>query len=258
MSTYFSRKPAHYPDSINLGEHQGASGLNKFGYRSGINTADGEVLITANGAHSSPTVLTTASTFTISYTNTTDGDGTTGALSLLFTYLNEDEEQVTGIHTLGSSGSDVTSFSGLGINRVVVLSSGSSGVNVSDISVTATTGGSFQAHLDSGTSVTQQMIAYVPKNTRGVGKLLFVNALKLSGGSTPRVIFKVKVYSRITQTTYEVFRYEMDTGVENSLPLMDPVGFLFTARDVIYVTAETDTNNTDVSARLSLIFYEDM
>jgi hypothetical protein len=254
--SYELRSPAPYPDNINLGEYPFVSTLNKFAYRDGIQAADGDALVWPDGAINTPTILTSASTFTVTYNNATDGLGTTGALSLLFTYIDENEEETTGVLTLGSSGSDVTSFSGLGINRVVVLSSGSAGFNTNDITITATTGGSTQAFLDAGTSVTQQLIAHIPANTTGIGKFLFVNALRLSGGSAPRVVFKVKVYSRITQTTYEVFRYEMDTGVQNSLALIDPIGFNFSPRNVIYITANTDTNNTDVSARISIHRYE--
>jgi hypothetical protein len=250
-----SRGIASYPDKINLGEVDGVSVLNKFAYRDGIQAADGDVLIWPDGTVNSPTILTTASTFTVTYNNATDGLGTTGALSLLFTYIDDEENEATGIVTLGSSGSDVTSFSGLGINRAVVLSSGSAEENTNDITITATTGGGVQAFLDAGKSVTQQLITHMPANTKGVGKFLFVNALKLSGGGSPRVIFRVVVYSRVTQTSYEVFRYEMDTSVENHLSLIDPVGFNFSPRDVVYMTASTSTNNTNVSARLSLHRY---
>ena len=131
-------------DAVSMSRREGAYVLNKFAYRDDIDTADGDALIIADNTTNTPTILTSASTFTIAYNNTTDGDGTNGALSLLITYLDSDEDETTGIHTLGSSGSDVTSFSGLGINRIVVLSSGSTQANGNDITVTATTGGSVQ------------------------------------------------------------------------------------------------------------------
>lgn len=253
--TYSNRAPAPFPDSIVLGEHAGAYPLNKFSYRTGIQVADGDALIIPNGVNT-PTILTAASTFTVTYNNVTDGLGTTGALSLLFTYLDENEEVATGTLTLGNTGSDATSFSGVGINRVVVLSSGSANVNTNNIAITATTGGSTQAYIPAGTSVTEQLWFHIADNTKAIGKFIFLNALKISGGSSPRVVFRLFVYNRGTETTYDLFRYEMDTSVENSLVLYDPVGFGFSARDAVYLTANTNTNNTDVSARLSIVNYE--
>lgn len=249
-------RPTAFQDEVTRGLRSGVSVLNKFSYRSDVDTADGEALVIADNTTNTPTILTTASTFTITYNNATDGDTTTGALSLLITYLDSNQVTQTGTHTLGSSGSDTTSFSGLGINRVVVLSSGSANVNTNDITITATTGGSVQAFVPAGDSVTQQLWFHVPANSVGVAKFLFINANKISGGGSPRVTFRVNVYSRTTSTVYEVFRYIMDTSVENHIELIDPANFAFSAGDVGYITAETDTINTAVSARLSLNIYD--
>lgn len=249
-------RPSDPQDDISRNLRAGVSWLNKWGYRDDVDTADGDALIIADDTTNTPTILTTASTFTITYTNTTDGSSTTGALSLFVTYLDENEAQQTATHTLGSSGSDVTTFSGLGINRCVVLSSGSNDANGSNITITATTGGSVQAFLPANTSVTQQVLGHIPTNTTGVAKFLFLSALRIAGGSSPRVTFKVFVYNRGTDTTYEVFRYGMDTAAENHLEVVDPINFVFSARDVFWITANTDTNNTSVSGRLSLNIYE--
>lgn len=244
-----------YQDEVSRNLRSGVASFNKFAYRGDVDVADGDALIIADDTTNTPTVLTSADTFDIAYNNATDGDSTTGALSLLFTYLDANQEEQTATHTLGSTGSDTTSFSGLGINRVVVLSSGSANVNTNDITITATTGGSVQAFLPADASVTQQLLFHVPTNSSGVSKFLFLSAVKLSGGSAPRVTFKVLVYNRGTETQYEVFRYLMDTDVENSLTIVDPVNFPFSAGDVFWVTAATDTNSTSVSARLSLNVY---
>lgn len=243
-------------DQITRGLVSDASQLNKFGFRDDVDIADGDALVIADNTTNTPTILTSADTFDITYNNTTDGASTTGALSLLISYLDSNADLQTATHTLGSTGSDTTSFSGLGINRVVVLSSGSAETNTNDITVTATTGGSVQAFVLAGTSVTQQLWFHCPRNVIPATKYMFLNALKISGGGSPRVTFKVKVYSRVTSTVYEVFRYEMDTSVENGRAFEDPCNFPFSGQDVVYVTASTDTNNTSVSARLSLNFFD--
>ena len=249
-------RPTIAQDEITRGLRGGVSQLNKFSFRDDIDTADGDALIIANSTTNTPTIMTTAGTFDIAYNNATDGDGTTGALILQVQYLDSNFEIQTDVHVLGSTGSDTTSFSGLGINRVVVVSSGSAESNNDDITLTATTGSSVQAFIPAGTSVTQQLWFHIPINSVGVGKFLFLNALKLSGGSSPRVTFKIFVHNRLISTTFEVFRYTMDTSTENHLEITDPVGFEFSGRDVVYCTASTNTNNTEVSARLSLNIYQ--
>lgn len=254
--TYQSDESVTGQDRITLNRMSGASQINKFAYRTVIDTTDGDALIIADNTTNAPTILSTASTFTITYNNATDGLGSTGALSLLFSYIDADETQQSGTITLSATGSDVTTFSGLGVNRVVVLSSGSAKMNTNNITITATTGGSVQAFISALSSVTQQLLIHMPMAKTPVTKHLFLSADKLSGGSAPRVIFKVFAYSRITQTTYEVFRYLMDTSVVNYVAMNDPCNFPFSPRDAVYVTAATTVNGVEVSARLSLNLYE--
>lgn len=243
-------------DDITRGLKSNVSQLNKFGYRDDLDAADGDALVIADNTTNTPTIMTTAGTFDIAYNSLTDGASTTGALTLLVNYLDSNYALQQAAHTLGSTGSDTTSFSGLGINRVVVTSSGSGNTNGNDITITATTGGSVQAFMPAGGSVTQQVWFHLPIDSIGVSKFLFLNALKLSGGGSPRVLFKVFVYNRLVETTYEVFRYKLDTSAENSISIVDPTNFSFSGRDVVWVTANTDTNNTEVSARLSLNIYD--
>ena len=243
-------------DDITRGLVDNVSQLNKFGYREDVDTTDGDALIIADNTTNTPTILTTASTFTITYNNSTDGLGTTGALTLLITYLDENEDQINANIVLGNTGSDVTAFSGLGINRAVVTSNGGAEVNTSDITITATTGGSVQAFIPAGVSVTEQIWGHIPANTSGVSKFIFLSGVKSSGGGNPIIQFKVFVYNRGTATKYEVFRYTMDTSAETSLSIVDPINFAFSPRDVFWVTASTNSNNTEVKGRLSLNLYK--
>jgi hypothetical protein len=254
--TYQSDEAVTGQDRVTLNRMSGASQINKFSYRTVIDTTDGDALIIADNTTNTPTILSTASTFTVTYNNATDGFGTTGARSLLFSYIDADETQQSGELMLTGTGSDATTFTGLGINRVVVLSSGSAKMNTNNITITATTGGSVQAFLAALSSVTEQLLIHMPAGKTPVVKHLFLSAEKLSGGGVPRVTFKIFAYSRITQTTYQVFRYLMDTSVVNHVEINDPCNFPFSPRDVVYVTANTTVNGTEASARLSLNLYE--
>ena len=247
-----------FQDQVSLGNISGVTAWNKFGYRSNLQAATGEQLITAGGISTAPTILSSASTFTIAYDGTgggsTDGASTDGARTITFYYLDSNGEDAVATHVLETDGSDVTSFTGLGINRAVVSSSGSGQTNASDITITATTGGSEQAFIPAGQSVTQQLWFHVATNRVGLIKNVFLAANKLSG-SSPKVIFKIYVFSRTVSTIFEIFRFTMDTATTNELLLQDAVNFRLNSGDVAYVVGDTDTNNTLVEGRFSLDTY---
>lgn len=145
-----------------------------------------------------------------------------------------------------------TSNQWLGVNRVVVLSSGSGDTNAGNITIDDNAGAvGTQAYLPAGESVTQQCIYHTQINHTLLVDWILLNALKLSGGSSPKVIFKGYSYSRVTDTVYEIFRKQIDTSVENTIELNPSQPLVIGGREILYFTAETDTNNTEVSMRFS-------
>ena len=245
-------------DQIVLGEKSGVYHFNKFGYLPDVDTADGALMITADPAKpTGPEVLSTAETFSIAYNAATDGSGTTGGTVLYFVYVDSAGKYAVGTHVLGSSSPDTTSFSGLGINRVAVAASGSSDVNVNAITITSSSSGGVHAYIPAGEGVTQQALFHTPGNAVAIAHLLFANVNKISGGGSPRVTIKGWAHNRAVDTKFEVFRYIMDTAVENHFVLNEPTGFKLSAGDILYFTAATNTNNTTVSSlRFSLNLYE--
>lgn len=227
--------------------------VNKFGYNTDIDTASREVIASFGGAFNpSTSVIDTAQTFTIAYNNTTDGSGQTGARMLQFDYIDENFEAQTAFHVLGSTGSDVTSFTGVGINRVVVVQLGSAEYNNNDITITATTDGTNQAQIPAQKSVTQQCIYHTPINRTFELDFLNFSTLKISGGGgSPRVNLIGYSYSRVTGGRYAVIDLEIDTSVSNNVVLNYDNPITFTGREVIYFEATTDVNNTKVSLRFS-------
>jgi hypothetical protein len=243
-------------DDITQGNVTGASQWNKFGYRTATTAVGGDETIWATNTNH--TILTSASTFTITYNSTTDGagGGATGGTIVQFYYLDANEELSVAVHVLGSDGSDVTSFTGLGINRAVVVGSGTADSNVNDITITATTGGSTQAIIPAGQGVTQQAIFFMPNNAIGATKMLMLNANNDAGGQAPFIRVKGWVYNRTVSSQFEIFRYLLDTSVETSFILIDPVNFAISPRDVLFFTADTDRDNTEITCRFSLHLYD--
>lgn len=246
-------RPTNYYHEVAMGKRQGRSIVNKWGNNETINGGNNEEIIAAWSAAFDPAtdIMKTAQTFTVTYTNTQDGAGQTGALMLLIDYLDESFHLAQAYHTLGSTGTDTTTFTGLGINRVVVISNGGAGFNNAAITFTATTDGTTQAVVPAQSSTTDQMIFHTPINHNLLAEWFWINVLKLSGGSSPRVSVKLYSWSRVTLTRYEVGHIKIDTAVNNESELKPPVPFVVGGREVFYATAASNSNNTEVESRMS-------
>lgn len=256
-----SGKSRHYKDAIGNDDDAIALGLvpyvrhfTKFAYHPSLTAASGEQTIWAYTSGNFSPILS-ASTYTITYTNSTDGEGTNGALTLFFDHIDENGKKELIVHTLGSSGTDVTSFSGLGINRLSVSSSGSTDTSGSAITVTATSDGSVQAFIPAAASVTQQAIYHTPLDSRSVVRSLWLNCMKLSG-SSPKVEVRGIVHNRGVDTLYEVFRSDIGTSVQCTVQIEEMVGFPFSRGDIFYIVADTNINATVFNAIFSLREYQ--
>lgn len=244
-------RPTSYNDEVAMGKRQGRRTWHKFGFNLDVDTGSEELLASFNGTIAPSTdIMTVPQTFTITYDNLTDGATSTGARTLLIDYLDENFLNQQVIHVLGSTGSDTTAFTGLGINREVVISTGGDEYNNNQILTAATVDTTLQAGIPAQASVTQQLLLHTQIGHNFLMKEVGINVLKLSGGGgSPRVTIRGYSWSRVTNTRYEVFRKSLDTDVENTLvfPFSEPL--VFGGREVIYFTAETDINNTSISGR---------
>ena len=251
-------RPTNFAHEVRLGRRSGVTGWNKFGYRTGLLSGAGESTIwAASGNH---TILTAASTFTIAYDGTgggsTDGAGTTGATEITFYYIDANGLPAVAAHTLETDGSDVTSFTGLGINRAVVSASGALTYNASNITITATTGSTIQAFIPATQSVTQQGIFFTGANHKVVADYLHLGVV--SSSKSPTVAIRGYVFNRTVSTRFEIFRTSIDTAVTLTKDFTDPVGFSLNETDVLYFTAENSAsgNAVEVSIRFSLTEYQ--
>jgi hypothetical protein len=146
---------------------------------------------------------------------------------LLFTYLDENFNEATGVVAFGTSI-----------------------YNNNDITITATTDGTTQAQIPAQKSVTQQCIYHTPINRTLKLNFLKVSTLKLSGGGGSPVVNVIGYsYSRVTGGRYAVIDIEVDTSIENNVIVEFPEPINFTGREVVYFEAETDVSNTKVSLR---------
>ena len=242
-------RPTDYKYEVAMSKRQGRSTWNKFGYNPDIDSAAEEIIAAFGGTF---TIMTSDDTLDVVSSDANDTSAGTGARTILITGIDENYNSQIEIVTMNGTSSVTTTNNWYGVNRVVVLSSGSNDANVGDITITDTTG-SFgtQAAVPAEGSVTQQCIFHTPINHNFLNDFIAVNARKASGGGTPDVLVRLWSYSRVTDTNYEVWRKRMDISNQNNLEYMPSQPTVFGGREVLYMTAETDTNNTEVTATFS-------
>lgn len=248
-------RPTNFYDEARRGLRPGVATWNKISYRTNLTSAGGYQTIWAVESTVEYTALESADTYNISYTQANDGSAANGAKTLTFFHVDSNGNPATATHTLGSDGSDTTSFSGFGINRVAVSSSGSSDTNVSDIIITATTGGSRQATILAGTGVSQQAVFINGNNHDSSIKNIIFNANKLSGAN-PEITFRFKIYNRAIDTFFLIPLGTLKTADERTLPIeYGEIGFGLSPYDHLEVQADTDQDNTIIYCHFQLIQY---
>jgi len=239
-----------YRYKIALGQVNGATTVNKFGYNPDVDTTtDPEIIAFFGGTFA---IMTSADTLDVVSDDAQDGVAGTGALTVLITGIDGSHNTITETVTMNGVSAVTTSNSFLGVNRVVVLSSGTDDANKGNITIDDTAGTvGTQAYIPAGQSVTQQCLYHTPISKTLLLDWLWAHVTKLSGGSAPKVTIVGTSYSRVTDTNYEIFRTTIDTSVENTEQFTPSQPFVLGGREVIYFTAETDTNNTEVVMRFS-------
>ena len=245
-------RPTNYDNEVVLGLRQGVSPFLKFGYNEDISTAAEEVIGSFGGTF---TPLSTATTLTISSSSVNDIVTTgTGARSLFIQGLDSSRRYQFEIINLNGTTPVVTSNTWLGVNRIVVFSSGSLQTNAGNISCTATTGGSSQAYIPIGTGVTQQLIFHTQDGHQGLIKNISFNVLKLSGGQAPTVTIKINVWNpKITNSRYVIRRYKIDTSVTNDLLRAYKIPIKLDPTDVVWASATTTQNSTSIDGEVDIL-----
>ena len=248
-------RPTEFKYEVALGRRQGSTTWNKWGYNADIDI--GTEAVWAYGGLF--TRIDTASTFTVVSSSAQDIlTSGTGAWNVVIYYIDSTRTAATVVVPLNGTTPVVTSVTGLGINRVAIYNSGSGDSNAGNITITATTGGSVQAYIPAGEGTTQQAIFFTQANHVALADWLTINVNKISGGGSPRVTIKIWVYSYISTAKYLVFSKTIDTSVENNIELTPSQPFVISESSIFWIEATSDTNNTIVSSRFSLIEFKDV
>lgn len=244
-------RPDDYDHAVARGLWQGRSTWVKFGYNQDVSSSAPEVLASFGGTY---TPLTSAAAMEVlsSDANDTNSSGT-GARTVLIYGVDSNGELATESVALNGTTAVATANSYFGINRLVVLTSGSGQVNAGTITVRVASAGATHAEIPLGKGVTQQCIFTVPAGHDAMINDILLNCRKLSGGTAPRVTFRGWVYNRgTTATKYQIFRLDVDTAVENTVTLFKKQPLILNPTDVFWLQLETNANNTIATARFGL------
>jgi len=243
-------RPSHYQYEAALGRRAGVTTWNNFGYNADVDIGT-EVVCNFGGTF---TPLAAASTLTFTCSSTADVNGGTGAHGVVVYGVDANWNSQIEVVLLNGTTPVVTTSTWLGINRAAVYLAGSGKANAGTITITATTGGATQGLIATGEGTTQNVIFFVRDNYQALIDFIFLNAEKLSGGSTPKVTFKIWVFSAVSNAKYEVFRYLIDTSAgDGHLDLSMPQPLVVGEKSAVWIEATTDTNDTSCKARFSLI-----
>ena len=224
----------------------------KFGHNLDADSAANEDVWSAGGLM---TYASAAQTLTVVSSSTDDDDGGTGAESITVACIGSDGTENSFTVTMDGTTPVVTTQTCFFVNRSFVNSSGSGLTNAGNITIDQTTSGYTLAYIPATYSITQQAMYRVPSDRRCGIQNLYVSADKLAG-SSPRVIFLVKIFDPLTNTERIARRELLDTSAETSrnIPNFDDVAL--SANEIINIEVNTNTNDTEVSATIDIVCIE--
>lgn len=243
-------RSSNYIHEVARGLRQGHSIWNKFGYNADVDTGTEEVVATWGGAFQ---YLTSGETLNISSTDATDDLASTGAQKIIIYGVDSNWNPQTEVIEMDGTTIVTTATSWIGISRMAVHTASTTKANAGIITATSSVSGYTLGQIPDGDGTSQQSIFYVPADHQALADWLLVNVRKLAGGTAPRVTIRAWVYSAVSNSEYEVFRYDLDTNIENHIDLEPPIPFQIGEKSIFWLTAETNTNDTIVGSRFSLV-----
>lgn len=231
--------------------------ITKFGFNKDVDSAAAEGLVSFGGSSTAQIGLA-AETLSVVSTDADDTSAGTGARTLLIQCITSDGTQSDVSVTMNGTTPVVTVATCKFINRVIVLTSGSSDRNEGAINITQSTSGVQLAQIPANKSVTQQLMYYVPSDRSCYIEDLVVRARKLAGGTAPRVEFNVLTYSQTQDTLYDIREYFVDTSIENEIKAQDFKAERLRPNEIIVIDIITNTNDTVTTGSFELTCKIDM
>lgn len=229
----------------------------KFGYNKDVDSAAEETCRASGGAF---TPITSAETLSIVSSSANDGDGalpssTTGMQYLRIVGLDANYNEVTEDVFLNGITPVTTTNSFIAVNRSVGIYFGTGRTNDGNITITQSTSGAEMAYILAGVGITQQLIYTVPAGYEAQMVKIKLEALKISGGGSPRVTFKLKSYVPESNGIYITIDETIDTSIKNEFIIQFPFASEIAQKTTLWLDVTTNTNNTEVAGRMWFVLY---
>jgi hypothetical protein len=224
--------------------------VNIGGYFNTFQSGEETIIASFGGNWDGTSIQKTASSYTIEYDQSLEGTGVSGIASIIFDYIGEDYFSGTSIHVLGNTGSDITPFTGFGINSVKIKTTNGYGYkNLADISIYDNGMSSYQALIPTGKGGTNQLIYHVPWYAKLLIENMTFNSIKLIGDS-PKIKINGYVFNRNDSTEIDIFELVMDTNISNDFNYTPEAPLVVDEKEVFYLRATSDTDNTIIRGRI--------
>lgn len=236
-----------YEHEVAMSKRQGRKTVHSWAHNSDVDTGT-EIVADFGGTFN---IMTSADTLDVVSSSVNDDAGGTGCTAIIIEGIDENHLYQTETVIMDGITPVTTSNSWLGVNRAYGVSFGSLGTVDGTITIDDTSNAvGTQVIIEPGDNVSHACIYHTQINHNFLIDYVFVNARKDSGGGSPKVTFKLWSYSRVTNASYEIGRFEIDTASENSQAHDWKQPLLVGGREVVYLTATTDRDNTPVSGRI--------
>lgn len=248
---------SHFGLELSRGNVAGMSVERIHGHNPDLDTGVEEDMWEAGGFL---TYLTGAETMEIASSDANDTSAGTGARTvlvkgLLSTYVEAEETVIMNGVT------DVqTSNSYLRIEHLEVVTAGSGRTNAGNITATATSAATIQAEMDAGESLSQDAHYTVPLNKTAYITQIEFNAVKIVGGASPEIEFKVltrAVGSSVDAPWVQIYDKILDTSVSDELDVYLPFYDMELEKTDIRITGTSTADNVEARCRLYLILVDD-
>lgn len=220
----------------------------KYGYNLDIDIASGREIIAAQGgAFTRPT---SAERISIVSTSPNDTNGGTGAWVVEVRCIKEDFSLETENVVLSGTTPTLTTSECLYINRIIVISGGTSETNLGTITATQETSGIVLRQIPIASGITQSCLYTVPKGKVSIVERVTFTVIRDGGGSAI-VRFWGNLYLPEQGLSYRPFLISEDTGVHaGPLSIDDPFTTVRNEGDVIWFEAETTRDDTQATCRM--------
>lgn len=214
------------------------------GYNGDLDIAAEEVIWAKGGGY---TATTTVDTLSIVSSSANDSATGTGARTILLDCIDAGFNSSFASVTMNGTSAVADAHECVAINSAYVVTAGSGGINAGNIEITRATGGTTLAYIPAGVGANQSCIYTVPADKQAMFEMAELGA----SSGTPVVKFFWNRYNSLTGVTSKEYRFFHDP-VANSLLKVEGVDIPIPEKNTIWVSATTDTDNSEVSCRMKV------